>query len=84
MEEVIGIPVDNIEETMSDEMQNLIFIKDRKVVFNAAGSSYTLGYRFVFEYKANDRYKALQSKDNPQFAVEKTDEWMELTYISNK
>lgn len=73
IEDVIGFKSYSIQETVSEGMVQLLFVKDKKVVCSVCGYSSTLGYRIDF-------FDRIMYTDNAVFSVERDADIVRLTY----
>lgn len=73
IEDVIGFKSYSIQETVSEGMVQLLFVKDKKVVCSVCGYSSTLGYRIDF-------FDRIMYTDNAVFSVERDSDIVRLTY----
>lgn len=73
IEDVIGFKSNSIQETVSEGMVQLLFVKDKKVVCSVCGYSSTLGYRINF-------FGRIMYTDNAVFSVERDSGIVRLTY----
>lgn len=80
MEEKIGFSSRHIKETINEGMEQLIFVKDEKVVCSIYGYGEALGYHFNFQ--ASDL--ALKIEDSPQFSIDRMGDTVQLNYIQPK
>ncbi|MDR2783124.1 MAG: hypothetical protein LBB48_04690 [Treponema sp.] len=79
IEEIIGFKSNNIEETVSEGMTQLLFVKGEEVVCSICGYDSNLGYKFSFG-AYNGNYIAVSNDDNASFAVNASDGIVYLTY----
>jgi len=86
---VIGFEDNRIIQTSSENMNQLIFIKDKNLVCNIYGFSNNIGYYFSFEqyfgkYYDNDKeFLIINASDNAIFTAEKKYNEIILTYNIN-
>ncbi|MBU3145664.1 hypothetical protein [Clostridium sp. CF012] len=73
IEEIIGFKSNSIQETVSEGMVQLLFVKDKRVVSSVCGYSNTLGYRIDF-------FERIMYTDNAVFSVKKDSDIVRLTY----
>lgn len=73
IEDVIGFRSSSIQETVSEGIVQLLFVKDKKVVSSVCGYSNTLGYRIDF-------FDRIMYTDNAVFSVERDSDMVSLTY----
>lgn len=79
IEEIIGFASDEIQETVSEMMEQLIFVKGNQVVSSMTG--YASHFKFDFEFgEIGDQGLQLNSSDQPRFTVEHSKEIIRLTY----
>ena len=73
IEDIIGFKSNSIQETVSEGMVQLLFVKDKKVVSSVCGYSNTLGYRIDF-------FDRIVYTNNAAFSVERDSDIVRLTY----
>ncbi|RBP61066.1 hypothetical protein DES36_11565 [Alkalibaculum bacchi] len=73
IEDIIGFKSNYIQETVSEGMVQLLFIKDHKVVCSVCGYSNALGYRIDFEGR-------IMYVDHAVFSVERDSGIVKLNY----
>ena len=79
IEEIIGFESNSIEETVSEGMTQLLFVKGQEVVCSICGYSNNLGYGFLFGAYSGD-YLAIDKNDDATFAVSNSEGKVYLTY----
>ena len=70
IEKIIGFKSKYINETLSEDMLNLVFIKNKKIVANVYGYVEDLGYSINL-YDGKSSYNKIKFKENINFNVEK-------------
>ncbi|MBB6713854.1 hypothetical protein [Clostridium gasigenes] len=80
----IGFKSQIIEETVSEGMNQLIFVKDKQVVCFLYGYPDNVGYGFNFEdtFSKVEDYIKLNYKDSPIFSTEKIDNIIYFTCLA--
>jgi hypothetical protein len=73
VEDIIGFKSNSIQETVSEGMVQLLFVKDKKVVSSVCGYSNTLGYRIDF-------FDRIMYTNNAVFSVKRDSDIVMLTY----
>jgi hypothetical protein len=79
IEEIIGFESNDITETVSEGMTQLLFIKGNKVVCDICGYSDNLGYNVSFLFNDNAPFQMIEHEDNVFFSVERIDGILALT-----
>ncbi len=74
IENTIGIKSNSIQETVSEGMVHLIFVKNKKVVASVCGYASNLGYQIDFSDK-------IAVTDNAVFNVQKDSDVIVLSHI---
>ena len=82
MESIIGFKSSEVKETVNEGMQQLLFVKNGKIVCSIVGYSENLGYAFDFG-DIGSEYIMLESEVDPTFNISK-DKIVKLTYIAPK
>jgi len=82
IEEAIDIKSNDINEALSEGMQQLIFVKEDKIICSITEYYYKLGYMFFIKSYKNE-YGTLNSTDNPLFKIERKDGLVKLIYVEN-
>lgn len=70
IERIIGFQSNNISETVSEGMTQLIFVKGNRIVCDICGYSDNLGYSVSFSTN-NGSYSIIKYEDNATFSVER-------------
>lgn len=79
--EIIGYKWDRISETVSEGMNQIVFVKDGKVVCYIYGYPQNNKYGVFFDGSDHQRNAAiLYSKDNPIFNITKNEDVVYLTH----
>lgn len=77
--ETVGYKWDSISETVSEGMNQLVFMKNEKVVCYVYGHPHSNGYYMTFNTLKDDyTVTTLYAKDNVQFSVSKGDGFIYL------
>ena len=79
IEEIIGFESGSIEETVSEGMNQLIFVKGEEIICNIYGYSDNLGYGFLFG-KIEGDYLSIDKNENATFEVSSSGKNIYLTY----
>lgn len=78
IEKIIGFKSNRITETVSENMVQLLFVKDLKVVSSICAYSENLGYSITFNTKWEDwnyySYAKIDFTDNMIFSVDRNDD----------
>lgn len=77
---VIGYEFADIKETVNDDMNQVIFMKDGKVVCYVYGYPYDNGYGFLYKWEST--YKKFLSKDNPKFNLKFYEKYVLFEHVS--
>lgn len=83
MEEIIGFESNHLEETVSEGMVQLVFVKDSKVVASVCGHRDNLGYSVDFP-REDEPFARISPKDYAAFSVVKTDGVVELKFLEGR
>ncbi len=80
---IIGFNSNEIQETVNEGMEQLLFVKDNRVVFSICGYASNLKFSVhLGEYEG--RYICLYRLDNPLFDLSRSSDIITLTYIAKK